>query len=57
MTDEVEPEHQPLLTAGIACTRLIAEPAGWINRRVEAIELLSHEETRRRVSIDFSLTD
>jgi hypothetical protein len=24
---------------------------------VETIELLSHEETRRRVSIDFSLTD
>ena len=57
MPDEVEPEHPPFLTAGIACTRLIAEPAAWINRRVETIELLSHEETRRRVSIDFSLSD
>ena len=27
----------------------------WINRRVETIELLTHEETRRRVSIDFTL--
>lgn len=47
----------PFLTAGIACTRLIAAPADWINRRVETIEMLSHEETRRRVSIDFSLSD
>jgi hypothetical protein len=56
MRDEVEPYRPPLLTAGIACTRLIADPADWINRRVETIELLSHEETRRRVSIDFSLS-
>jgi len=48
MPDNVEPEYPPLLAAGIACTRLIADPAGWINRRVETIELLSHEETRRR---------
>lgn len=42
---------------GIASTDLIASPASWINRRVETIELLSHEETRRRVSIDFTLSD
>lgn len=57
MPDKVEPGHPPLLTAGIACTGLIADPARWINRRVETIELLSHEETRRRVSIDFTLSD
>lgn len=44
------------LTAGAACAPLIADPKSWINRRVEAVELLSREETRRRVSIDFSLT-
>ena len=44
------------LEAGIASSKLIASPASWINRRVETIELLSHEETRRRVSIDFTLS-
>lgn len=44
------------LEAGAASSELIANPAGWINRRVETIELLSHEETRRRVSIDFTLS-
>jgi hypothetical protein len=43
------------LTAGIAASDLVADPASWINRRVETIDLLSHEETRRRVSIDFTL--
>ena len=46
----------PPIAAGVACTSLIADPARWINRRVETIELLSREETRRRVSIDFTLT-
>jgi hypothetical protein len=45
------------LTAGIACRELIASPESWINRRVETIEMLTHEETRRRVSIDFTLSD
>jgi hypothetical protein len=45
------------LKAGIAASELIADPARWINRRVETIELLSHEETRRKVSIDFTLSD
>lgn len=36
---------------------LIADPPSWINRRVETIEILSHEETRRRVSIDFTLSE
>ncbi len=46
-----------LIDAGIAAAPLIAEPKSWINRRVETIELLSGEQTRRRVSIDFTLTD
>lgn len=45
------------LEAGIASVQLIADPASWINRRVETIEILSHEETRRRVSIDFTLDE
>jgi hypothetical protein len=48
---------QPILEAGIAAAPLIARPATWINRRVETIRLLSHEETRRQVSIDFTLSD
>ena len=46
-----------MLTAGFTATKLIAYPSTWINRRVETIELLSHEETRRRVSVDFTLSD
>lgn len=46
-----------LVRAGAACVDLIAHPADWINRRVETIELLHHEETRRRVSIDFTLSE
>lgn len=45
------------LEAGIASSELIANPATWINRRVETVQLLSHEETRRRVSIDFTLSN
>jgi hypothetical protein len=45
------------LAAGIASAELIANPASWINRRVETIELLSQEQTRRRVSIDFTLSE
>lgn len=48
--------EEPLVSAGIACAPLIADPASWINRRVETIELLSREETRWRVSIDWTLT-
>jgi hypothetical protein len=51
-----EAEFGQLQTAGIACTDLIADPASWINRRVETIEMLSREETRRRVSVDFTLS-
>jgi hypothetical protein len=45
------------IEAGIECTELIANPTSWINRRVETIEMLSKEETRRRVSVDFTLSD
>ena len=45
------------IEAGFACAQLIAEPKRWINRRVETVEMLSQEETRRRVSVDFTLSD
>ena len=45
------------VAAGAACAELIANPKGWINRRVETVEMLSQEETRRRVSIDFTLSE
>lgn len=48
---------QRLIDAGIAAAPLIADPKSWINRRVETIELLSSEETRRQVSVDFTLSD
>ena len=52
-----EPDELPsLFEAGRATTDLLAAPKRWINRRVETIEMLSKEETRRRVSIDFTLT-
>lgn len=54
MAEEIRyPESH--IAAGIAASELISEPASWVNRRVETIELLSNEETRRRVSIDFTL--
>jgi hypothetical protein len=57
MPSDTGPLPESYLEAGIACTDLVADPTSWINRRVETIELLSHEETRRRVSVDFTLTD
>jgi hypothetical protein len=55
-TDPNDPYIPALFDAGTASTALIADPAHWINRRVETVEMLSSEETRRRVSIDFTLT-
>lgn len=53
---EGEEATPQVITAGMACTELIASPASWINRRVETVELLSREETRRRVSVDWTLS-
>ena len=44
------------LRAGVTAQELIADPAAWINRRVETVRMLTHEETRRQVSIDFTLS-
>jgi len=44
------------IEAGFACATLIADPRSWINRRVETVEMLAQEETRRRVSVDFTLS-
>jgi len=51
--EELDPD---LVAAGFACADLIAYPKRWINRRVETVEMLSQEETRRRVSVDFTLS-
>jgi hypothetical protein len=48
---------EDFVEAGSACAELIANPKSWINRRVETVEMLSQEETRRRVSIDFTLSE
>lgn len=56
MQEQQESASHPLLRAGVACTELIANPKAWINRRVETTEILSQEETRRRVSVDFTLS-
>jgi hypothetical protein len=47
---------EDFVEAGAACAELIANPKSWINRRVETVEMLAQEETRRRVSIDFTLS-
>jgi hypothetical protein len=52
----VAPGAEDFVEAGSACAELIANPKSWINRRVETVEMLSQEETRRRVSIDFTLS-
>jgi hypothetical protein len=44
------------MAAGVAVIPLVTDPKRWINRRVETIEVLSHEQTRRQVSVDFTLS-
>ncbi len=56
MAEDIEYSESDI-SAAIAAAPLIARPATWINRRVETIHLLSHEETRRQVSIDFTLSE
>lgn len=55
MSTDSDTTPPPSVVAGVACANLIADPKSWINRRVETVEMLSQEETRRRVSIDFTL--
>lgn len=53
----IDPRDDPLgygLT-GLVVQRLITEPAAWMNRRVEAFELIDDVTVRRRVSLDFTL--
>ncbi len=49
-------QPEDFIEAGFACATLIADPKSWINRRVETVEMLAQEETRRRVSVDFTLS-
>jgi hypothetical protein len=44
------------IKAGIAAVDLITAPNSWIHRRVETVSMLTHEETRRQVSVDFTLS-
>jgi hypothetical protein len=56
--DDLEPQSdRRFQPAAATALQLMADPKCWINRRVETVELLSREETRRRVSIDFTLSD
>lgn len=55
MDDESDALAFELVRAGVTCASLICDPKSWINRRVETVDILSREETRRRVSIDFTL--
>lgn len=50
------PSDPSFIEAGFTCAKLIADPKSWINRRVETVEMLTQEETRRRVSVDFTLS-
>jgi hypothetical protein len=53
----IDPGDDPLGygLAGLVVQRLITEPAAWMNRRVEAFELIDDVTVRRRVSLDFTL--
>ena len=35
--------------------QLLRQPAGWRHRRVETLSMLSHEQVRRHVSVDFTV--
>jgi hypothetical protein len=58
---EAEPdlskEQQAIARASLQVGRMLQGDRSWINRRVETVEMLSHEQTRRRVSVDFTLSD
>lgn len=51
---EVE-DIDPDVAAGLAVGFLLENPQLWMHRRVETVELLTQEETRFRVSVDFSI--
>ncbi|HWM12190.1 MAG TPA: hypothetical protein VNO82_22710 [Solirubrobacteraceae bacterium] len=38
-----------------AADQLLKQPAGWRHRRVETLTMLSHEQVRRHVSVDFTV--
>lgn len=51
---EVE-DVDPDVAAGLACGFLLEQPELWVHRRVETVEVLTQEETRHRISVDFSI--
>ena len=50
---EVLEERSGEIAVGFAA--LLTRQAAWRHRRVETIEVLSHEEVRRSVSVDFTV--
>jgi hypothetical protein len=40
---------------GFTIHALLVEPASWIHRRVETVEVLDHVSVRRRVSLDLTI--
>lgn len=54
--EDVAEEHVPEVDAAYRIGWLL-DDMSWVNRRVETVEMLSQEETRRRVAVDFTLTE
>jgi hypothetical protein len=52
--EEIEERAGDIATAADA---LLARQAGWRHRRVETITVLSHEQVRRHVSVDFTVPE
>ncbi|MDP1849973.1 MAG: hypothetical protein Q8K79_19465 [Solirubrobacteraceae bacterium] len=41
----------------LACLELLTDEARWIHRRVETVDLLTHELVRRQVTVEFTLPE
>jgi hypothetical protein len=52
--EEIEERAAEIASAGAL---LLGHPAGWRHRRVETITVLTHEQVRRHVSVDFTVPD
>jgi hypothetical protein len=52
--EEIEERAEEIASAAEV---LLRRPAAWRHRRVETISVLSHEQVRRQVSIDFTVPD
>src|ERR671925_2386614 len=50
--EEIEQRASDIADAAV---QLLRHPAGWRHRRVETLSMLSHEQVRRHVSVDFTV--